>query len=59
MESSTAILCKIDDLNISDCNGQYQNMIANMVLKSGKLIDDLTVGELRHLIYEANRIFNE
>ncbi len=58
-----AILCdvlnKINSVSIDECNGNFQQLVVSKIFNTGKTVDDLTIRELRELIDDATREFND
>jgi hypothetical protein len=46
------------DLDVRECNGNFQHLLVQKIIDAGKPIDDLTVGELRALVETARAEFN-
>lgn len=56
-----SVICKaIDKLNevqISGFNGTFQGLVVDMMMETGKQIDDMTIREIREIICKAESCF--
>jgi hypothetical protein len=52
------ILDALKPLNIEECNGAYQTMVAERIVATGKDIKDFTIREMEALIERARDEFN-
>jgi hypothetical protein len=52
------IVVTLRDLDISECNGHFQNMVAERIQAAGKNVNDITIGEMKTLIEKARCDYN-